>query len=187
MQPKLWLRVQKKHKNEVVKMDDNEELEIRRDVQNDYVLGMTYKEMSAKYNIPENTLKSWRKRGGWTRNCTPKKGCVKNGLQESGNNLKNSIRKDLLRQIKENNMTEEYFKDLVEDYLKMWDIKNELIEDVKTRGVQVKYKNGQNQWGYKKNDSVSELIKYNAQMLSLLDKLGIKATPKVLGDDDIEL
>ncbi|EGT4828224.1 TPA: RNA polymerase subunit sigma-70, partial [Clostridioides difficile] len=39
----------------------------------------------------------------------------------------------------------------------------------------------------KKNDSVSELIKYNAQMLSLLDKLGIKATPKVLGDDDIEL
>ncbi|HFL3113278.1 TPA: P27 family phage terminase small subunit, partial [Clostridioides difficile] len=110
-----------------------------------------------------------------------------NGLQESGNNLKNSIRKDLLRQIKENNMTEEYFKDLVEDYLKMWDIKNELIEDVKTRGVQVKYKNGQNQWGYKKNDSVSELIKYNAQMLSLLDKLGIKATPKVLGDDDIEL
>lgn len=44
-------------------MDDNEELEIRRDVQNDYVLGMTYKEMSAKYNIPENTLKSWRKRG----------------------------------------------------------------------------------------------------------------------------
>lgn len=168
-------------------MHENDNLRNKENVRNDYVLGMTYKEMSAKYGISENTLKSWRKRGGWIRNCTYKKDAMQDEQKELGNNLENEIKEDLLKQLDENENTAKYFIDLINDYLEIWNIKNNLIQDIKTRGVQIKYQNGQNQWGYKKNDSVSELIKYNAQMLNLLDKLGIKATPKILGDDGIEL
>lgn len=48
------------------------------------------------------------------------------------------------------------------------------------------YQNGQNQWGYKKNDSVNELAKTNAQMLKILTQLNIKANilEKVEEEDD---
>jgi len=62
------------------------------------------------------------------------------------------------------------------DYMAMWDIKNELIKDIKDKGVSVKYQNGENQWGHKKNDSVGELNRINAQMLKILDFLGLKAS-----------
>jgi len=56
----------------------------------------------------------------------------------------------------------------------MWVTKCLLIEDVKERGVKVFYNNGGGQSGYKKNDSVDQLMKINAQMLKLISELGIK-------------
>ena len=35
--------------------------------QHDYVLGMKYKDIAEKYGVSINTVKSWRKRNGWTR------------------------------------------------------------------------------------------------------------------------
>lgn len=68
--------------------------------------------------------------------------------------------------------------------MSMWDIKNKLIKDIKTRGVTVEYKNGANQFGHKKNDSISELNKTNAQMLKILNELGLKASDIMMVDDD---
>lgn len=82
----------------------------------------------------------------------------------------------MLEQLKKQNIKGEYFEDLVDDYMAMWDVKNKLIEDIKTKGVSIKYQNGENQWGYKKNDSVGELQRTNNQMLRLLDSLGLKAS-----------
>ena len=65
-------------------------------------------------------------------------------------------------------------------------IKNKLIRDIKERGVSVKYQNGPNQWGHKKNDSVSELVRTNAQMLRILDELGLRAADFQAVDDDDE-
>ncbi len=31
----------------------------------DYILGMNYQDIAAKYGVSENTVKSWRKRHGW--------------------------------------------------------------------------------------------------------------------------
>lgn len=44
------------------------------------------------------------------------------------------------------------------------------------------------QKGHKKNDSIAELTKVNAQKLKILDKLGIKAPDsKDEGDEDYEV
>ena len=103
--------------------------------------------------------------------------------------LKNSekyekIREDLLDQLDRNGTYGEQLKDLVEEYMTFWITKTLIIEDIHKRCVSVKYNNGGGQSGYKKNDSIAELNKTNAQMLKLLNELGIKATVADSGDDD---
>lgn len=47
----------------------------------DYLAGMKYKDIAAKYNVSLNTVKSWQKRYGWSRKRVhPKKqkGCTRN-------------------------------------------------------------------------------------------------------------
>ena len=94
------------------------------------------------------------------------------------------LKQSLLDQLEENGNTKDFFIDLVEDYMAFWITKTLLIEDINKRGVSVKYNNGGGQSGYKKNDSIAELNKTNAQMLKLLNELGIKATVADSGDDD---
>ena len=77
-----------------------------------------------------------------------------------------------------------YYLDIIADALKLNGESAEFIEDINKRGVSVKYNNGGGQSGYKKNDSIAELNKTNAQMLKLLNELGIKATVADSGDDD---
>ena len=75
--------------------------------------------------------------------------------------------------------------DLVDDYLALWDTKNLLIADIDARGACVKWDNGGGQEGFKKNDSISELVRVNAQMLKILSELGLKAVEtKEAADDD---
>jgi hypothetical protein len=100
---------------------------------------------------------------------------------------KKKIKEDLLEQLERNGVFGSHFTDLVDDYMALWDIKNELIKDIKERGVTTKYCNGGGQEGYKKNDSIAELNKTNAQMLKILNKLGLKATKSEVTDDDEEM
>lgn len=96
------------------------------------------------------------------------------------------IKKDLNDQLDRKGVYGKHYLDLIDDYMSMWDIKNELILDIEERGVSVKYQNGKNQWGYKKNDSIAELTKTNAQMLKILNELGLKASSLEMNDDDDE-
>lgn len=88
---------------------------------------------------------------------------------------KADIKTDLIEQLERNGVCGNHYTDLINDYMDMWDIKIALIKDIKDRGVTCEYKNGANQFGYKKNDSVSELVKVNTQMLKILNDLGLKA------------
>lgn len=99
---------------------------------------------------------------------------------------KTKIKKDMIDQLDRNGVYGDHYLDLIEDYIALWEIKNKLIKDIKERGVSVKYQNGKNQWGYKKNDSISELNKTSAQMLRLLSDLGLKAINMDMDDDDDE-
>lgn len=85
-----------------------------------------------------------------------------------------AIKSDLLAQLKERGMTQAYYISLVDDYMSLWTVKNELIENIRENGVMVEYKNGANQYGTKKNDCVPELTKVNGQMLKLLHELGLR-------------
>lgn len=97
---------------------------------------------------------------------------------------KTKIKQDLIDQLERRGVYGQQYLDLINDYMALWDVKNALILDIKERGVSVRYQNGQNQWGYKKNDSVSELTRVNAQMLRILQELGLRAIDIDVGDDD---
>lgn len=167
-------------------MNENERLKIRQSAEKDYNLGMKYIDISAKYNVSINTVKSWKQRYGWKRESIQKHGCNKNSMQYMGNTLFLEIRKDLMTQLENNKTFGKHFEDLVNDYMELWNIKNNLIQDIKERGVSVEWSNGK-QTGIKKNDSIAELNKTSAQMLKLLGDLGIKPSPLDNGDDDDEL
>jgi len=91
------------------------------------------------------------------------------------------LRDSLISQLKSMNSDSATFLDLVEDYISFYKIKNELIADIHERGVSIEWANSATQKGRKKNDSVSELVKVNAQMLKILQQLHIETLE---GDDD---
>lgn len=97
-----------------------------------------------------------------------------------------SIRKSLLDQLERGGNDVPHFIDLVEDYMKMYIIKELASYDVQTRGTFVEWSNSETQYGSKKNDSVDQVLKTNQQMIKLLDMLGIKPDAG-LGTEDEEM
>lgn len=97
------------------------------------------------------------------------------------------IKQSLLEQLKKNGNNEDFFIDLVNDYMSLWVIKCQLIDDISERGVTCKYQNGKEQWGFKKNDSINELNKTNTQMLKILTQLKIQVKETTDDTDDDEL
>lgn len=94
------------------------------------------------------------------------------------------IRRDLLEQLERNGTVGEQFRGLVDDYMKMWVIKEQLAADIKERGVLVPAFGPGGREYLKKNDSVDQLPKYNAQMMKLLNEIGIKPDQNP-GEDDV--
>ncbi|MGL5765661.1 MAG: P27 family phage terminase small subunit [Sarcina sp.] len=153
----------------------------------DYIQGMSYKEISEKYDVKLNTVKSWKRRYSWTRESTQKKVCVVSEVQNLGNKFE-VVKTDLLNQLKANGVSGEQYIDLVETYMEFFKIRNELIADIKERGVSIEWSNGK-QFGVKKNDSITELNRTVAQMQSLMNDLGLKPSANNYstgGDDDDE-
>lgn len=98
---------------------------------------------------------------------------------------KADIKKDLMDQLERNGVFGCHYLDMIDDYMALWEVKNKLIKDIELRGVSVEWNNGGGQHGFKKNDSVGELAKINAQMLKVLNELGLKAS-MAAGVDDYE-
>ncbi|KOA76604.1 RNA polymerase sigma 70 [Clostridium botulinum] len=163
-------------------MDEKENLIIKEKAYKDYISGMKYKDIADKYSVSINTVKSWKRRLNWQRKPNTKKGAKLQKLQ----GLAKEIQEDLLNQLKENETHGKHYEDLVSDYMALWDIKNRLIEDIRVNGVAIEWNNGK-QAGKKKNDSIGELNKTNAQMLKILSELGLKPSPKEVEDDDGEM
>lgn len=99
--------------------------------------------------------------------------------------LRKKIENAITRQLKEKRIYQfAHYQDLVKDYMRLWDIKNMLQADIDARGVSVYWCNGGNQEGYKKNESISELLKVNKQMLTILYDLGIRASDLKAVEED---
>lgn len=109
----------------------------------------------------------------------------KNAAEKRQEELRENILADLMDQLDRNGTNGKYYTDLVSDYMKLWDTKNLLILDIEGRGVTVESVTAAGV-NLKKNDSVDQLIKLNAQMLKLLDSLGINPSQSE-GDADDEM
>lgn len=96
-----------------------------------------------------------------------------------------TIRASLVDQLERSGNDTSYFLDLVDDYMKMYIIKELANADLLENGVTVEWRNSETQYGRKKNDSVDQILKTNQQMIKLLDMLGIK--PEDGLEDDEEL
>lgn len=94
------------------------------------------------------------------------------------------IKQDLLEQLERNCTVGEQYTDLVEDYMALWDTKKMLIKDIKDRGAVVEYESNTGTKNMKKNESVSELVKVNMQMIKLLAGMGISPSMTAADDDD---
>ena len=94
----------------------------------------------------------------------------------------------IIKQLKEKGVYKYiHYRDLVNDYMGLWDFKNMLQADIYKRGVSVYWQNSESQFGYKKNESITELIKVNKQMLKILYDLGIRALDLEVVEEDEEL
>lgn len=99
-------------------------------------------------------------------------------------NLKNELEQQLTTHNNYNTITAE----LLEKYIDFTKIEDNLNDDIEKRGVSILWNNGGGQKGRKKNDSIAELVKINAQKIKILDKLGIKAPEaRAEGDDEYEV
>lgn len=77
---------------------------------------------------------------------------------------------------------QKHFLNLINDYMAMWDVKEQLIEDIRGRGAVVPYTSNSGAVNMKKNDSIDQLLKVNAQMLKILSDLGLR--PLIEGAED---
>lgn len=72
----------------------------------DYVEGMKYKDIAAKYGVSINTVKSWKKRYAWSRDkkeCT-KKGCTQN---KKGAHKKEAVADDVKQVVENDQLTDQ--------------------------------------------------------------------------------
>jgi phage terminase small subunit len=96
---------------------------------------------------------------------------------------KSQIKQDLLDQLERQGIYGQHYLDLIEDYMKLYDIKNKLLKDGKENPYTV-WQNSETSFGRKKNDSIDQAVKVSQQMLKILTFLGIKPSP--LEEEDLD-
>lgn len=96
-----------------------------------------------------------------------------------------NIKESLLNELEKHGNVQDFFISLVDDYMEMWVISRQLMDDIAQNGVYIIYKHGKDQQGRTKNSSIQELTKVNAQMLKILQQLKIEAKVIESIEDDV--
>ena len=91
--------------------------------------------------------------------------------------MRKKLEKSFLEELGPNGKKPHYLS-LLNDYLNLWDISQDLSQDIKDRGVTIEWRNSETSFGTKDNPrseehnpSISNLLKTNAQMLSIKESL----------------
>lgn len=106
-------------------------------------------------------------------------------LEENIIRKKEEIREDLRNQLISQNKFGKQFDDMVEDYLYFVELKERLQYDLGINGIRYKSTGGNGFTTYKPNESYERLLKTNGQMLTILEKLDLKAPDDgESGDED---
>ena len=104
--------------------------------------------------------------------------------------MKKVTRKELEKSfdeyIKINGLKDKALIDQMNQYLSLYDVKEELTRDIEKNGVSYTEPNTAGKSIIKDNKSVDKLLKVNTQMLKILEHLNIKPS-ELESDDDDEL
>ena len=95
-----------------------------------------------------------------------------------------SIYSSLCVQLAMMGASQDHYLDLINDYMKLWDIKKNLAKDIKLRGVVYEDYSSVGVKIKKSNPSTKELVMVSRQMLSILEKLGLTTANVCDGDED---
>ncbi|MDT1957582.1 hypothetical protein [Carnobacterium divergens] len=103
--------------------------------------------------------------------------------RESRELRKQRLKSALVNKLEQEKKTENYWYDLVYDYLTLWEIKEKLKIEIERNGVMIKVENGQ-QVFRKRNDAIVELPKISKRMTDILEVLSIKSSDVDNGEDE---
>lgn len=104
-------------------------------------------------------------------------------LEEKIKEKKEAIREDLKAQLTAQNKFGKQFDNMIEQYLYFFEKTERLQNDLDTNGLRYKTTGGNGFTTYKPNESYERLLKTNGQMLTILEKLDLKA-PEEAGEGD---
>ena len=84
------------------------------------------------------------------------------------------IKDDLIQQLTLKNMTQSFYLDLVDQYCDYYKLKNDLMDDIKKKGVRVEVTSGNGFTTSKANESIVYVNKVTQMMLKILNDLDLK-------------
>ena len=87
---------------------------------------------------------------------------------------KKEIKDDLLEQLEAQGKYQNYYLDLIEDYMKYYYLKRKCQRDIKEKGLRYEVVSGNGFKSEKPNESVQNLMKITTTMLKILDELGLQ-------------
>ena len=87
---------------------------------------------------------------------------------------KKEIKDDLLEQLEAQGKYQNYYLDLIEDYMKYYDLERKCQRDIKEKGLRYEVVSGNGFKSEKPNESVQNLMKITTTMLKILDELGLQ-------------
>ena len=90
--------------------------------------------------------------------------------------IRKRVEKSLKQQLVSKGADVEIFKNMIDDYMRLWDLKEMYFQDVKENGLRV---------DGKENTSPKQIPIVNRQMLAILKQLDI-TTENVVGEDGEE-
>lgn len=103
--------------------------------------------------------------------------------------IRKEIQNSLKKQLQAKGADIDLFNDQIQDYMMLWDLKEQLKDDIIENGLRLNYSTANGGKVEKDNPSVKQLPMINKQMLMLLKQLDI-STDKVIkdgGDESDEL
>ena len=94
------------------------------------------------------------------------------------------VKRSLEEQLEQKGADIYLFKDQIDDYMTMWDLKERLKADVEKNGLRLNYNTASGGKAEKDNPSVKQIPLINKQMLMLLKQLEISTDNASKGGDE---
>ena len=95
------------------------------------------------------------------------------------------IKESLMEQLRLQNKVGKFYEDLVNDYMAYWNLKKNLIKDIKSKGIRYETVNGNGIKVEKPNESIQNLQKTTVTMLKILNDLNLRE-PLIDNSDETE-